>query len=289
MTTIVTEEWYNREFLKIVVRALKEDIGRGDITTNAIVSSDKRTLGVIFPKEEGVLCGVEIARMVFAKVDDQVKFEPKMKDGDRLSPGQTIATVIGSAASCLKAERTALNFMQQLSGIATLTRKFVDAAAGRTKILDTRKTTPGLRLMEKYAVRTGGGFNHRFGLYDMVLIKDNHIQIAGSITKAVQAVRQKKKRAYIEVEVRTMDEVKEAMRLPVNRLMLDNMRIELAQQAVTMVKLSSDKLETEISGGVNLDNIEEYADCGADYISIGALTHSAPAIDIALKMKSLGE
>jgi nicotinate-nucleotide pyrophosphorylase (carboxylating) len=283
------EEWYKKEFLKIVVRALKEDIGRGDITTDAIVASDKRTLGLIFPKEEGVLCGVEIAQMVFAKIDEDVKFEPKMKDGDRLSPGQTIATVIGSAASCLKAERTALNFMQQLSGIATLTRKFVDAAAGRTKILDTRKTTPGLRVMEKYAVRTGGGFNHRVGLYDMVLIKDNHIQIAGSITKAVQAVRQKKKRAYIEVEVRTMDELKEAMRLPVNRLMLDNMRIELAQQAVTMVKLFSDELETEISGGVNLDNIEEYADCGADYISIGALSHSAPAIDIALKMKSLGE
>ena len=289
ITTIDIEQWLKKEYLKIVVRALKEDIGRGDITTDAIVASDKRTLGLIFPKEEGVLCGVDIARMVFAQVDDNVQFEPKMKDGNRLSPGQTIATVIGSAASCLKAERTALNFMQQLSGIATLTRKFVDAAAGRTRILDTRKTAPGLRTMEKYAVRMGGGFNHRFGLYDMVLIKDNHIQIAGSITKAVQAVRQKKKRAFIEVEVRTLDEVREAMRLPVNRLMLDNMRAELAQQAVTMVKLSSDKLETEISGGVSLDNIEEYADCGADYISIGALTHSAPALDIALKMKSLGE
>lgn len=212
-----------------------------------------------------------------------------MSDGDPFSPGMTIATITGSAKSCLKGERTALNFLQHLSGIATITRRFVDTAQGNVKILDTRKTLPGLRILEKYAVRIGGGVNHRFGLYDMVLIKNNHIEIAGSITKAVSAVRQKKKRAFIEVEVKTFEELQEAVGLKVNRIMLDNMNIGQLRRAVQIVHEAKHKIEIEVSGGVNLSNIEEFAVCGVDFISIGALTHSARAIDIALQLKTLGK
>lgn len=268
--------------------ALREDVGRGDLTTAAIVGEAERCLGVIFSKEDGVLCGVDIARRVFSALDSRVEFDVKLKDGDDFSTGATIAAVIGPAAACLTGERTALNFLQRLSGIATLTRKYVLATEGRIKILDTRKTAPGLRILEKYAVRTGGAENHRSGLYDMVLIKDNHIQIAGSIARAVAAVREKRRRGFIEVEVKTMDEVREAVDLNVNRIMLDNMRTEAITQAVALIKLAKKKIEVEISGGVNLDNIRAIVDSGADYVSIGAITHSAPAIDIAMKMKSLG-
>jgi len=227
---------------------------------------------------------------VFEEVDKNINFEPKLKDGEEFTPGMTIATIIGPAGSCLKAERTALNFLQRLSGIATLTRKFVKTIGNRIKIMDTRKTTPGLRIIEKYAVKTGGGYNHRFGLYDMVLIKDNHIEIAGSITNAVNAVRKnsKKKKIFIEVEVKTIDELKEAVDLKVDRVMLDNMNLEQIDQAIKLVRNLSRKIEIEVSGGVNLDNIINYADFDIDFISIGALTHSAPAVDIALKMKPIG-
>ncbi len=272
--------------------ALKEDLGKGDITTDSIIPPDAQTLGIIFPKEDGVLCGVHIARYVFEEIDKNINFEAKMEDGAEFSPGMTIATIIGPAGSCLKAERTALNFLQQLSGIATLTRKFVKLVNNnRIKIMDTRKTTPGLRIMEKYAVKTGGGYNHRFGLYDMVLIKDNHIEIAGSITNAVNAVRKnsKKKKIFIEVEVKTMDELKEAIELGVNRVMLDNMHLEQIDQAIKYVRTSKKKIEIEVSGGIDIDNIINYAELDIDCISIGALTHSAPAIDIALKMKPIGQ
>lgn len=271
--------------------AIKEDLGKGDITTDSIIPPDAQTLGIIFPKGDGVLCGVNIARYVFEEIDKKMNFEAKMEDGAEFSPGMTIATIIGPAGSCLKAERTALNFLQQLSGIATLTRKFVKLVNNnRIKIMDTRKTTPGLRIMEKYAVKTGGGYNHRFGLYDMVLIKDNHIEIAGSITKAVNAVRNnsKKKKIFIEVEVKTMDELKEAIELGVNRVMLDNMHLEQIDQAIKYVRTSKKKIEIEVSGGIDIDNIVNYAELDIDCISIGALTHSAPAIDIALKMKPIG-
>jgi len=244
-------------------------------------------LGVVFAKEEGVLCGIDIARMVFDEVDKLVTFEAKLKDGDSFTPGMTIAVVIGPAAACLKAERTALNFLQHLSGIATLTKKFVNATEGKIKILDTRKTMPGLRLLEKYAVRIGGGFNHRFGLYDLVLIKDNHIQIAGSITNAVLAVWSKNKDIFVEVEVKTFEELAEAISLGVNRVMLDNMTVDQIHQAVQIVRESGKQVEIEISGGVSLNNITELAETGVNFISVGAITHSAPAIDIALKMKPL--
>ncbi len=270
--------------------ALKEDLGSGDITTDAIVPAQAQALGIIFPKEEGILCGIEIARMVFEEVDKNINFEIKMKDGDEFGPGMTLATVIGPAGGCLKAERTALNFLQRLSGIATMAWKFVRLTEGKIKVMDTRKTTPGLRLIEKYAVRVGGGYNHRFGLYDMVLIKDNHIEIAGGITKAVNAVREniKHKKTFIEVEVKTLEEVKEAIDLNVNRVMLDNMTPEQIRQAVEIVRQANKKIEIEVSGGINLNNITDYVDLGIDCISIGALTHSAPAIDIAMNLKPIG-
>ncbi len=275
--------------MRIIKNALKEDIGRGDITTDPIVDEQQQALGIIFAKQDGILCGVTIARMVFAVLDERIDFQCKMPDGASFSPGMTIATLIGSAALCLKGERTALNFLQHLSGIATFTRNFVDVTEGRLKILDTRKTSPGLRVMEKYAVRTGGGHNHRFGLYDMVLIKDNHIEIAGSITDAVRAARKKRKRAFVEVEVKTFEELNEALSVKVNRIMLDNMTPDQLSKAVEIVRASEGDTEIEASGGIDLYNIAAYKDCGVDFISIGALTHSAPAIDIAMKLKPLGQ
>ncbi|HEC78804.1 MAG TPA: carboxylating nicotinate-nucleotide diphosphorylase [candidate division WOR-3 bacterium] len=277
-----------REFLKIVRRALKEDIGRGDITTDPIVTDDTRSLGIIFPKQDGVLCGVEIARMVFTELDERIDFQIKLEDGSPFSPGMTIATIIGPAGACLKGERTALNFLQHLSGIATLTKRFVDAAKGCIKVLDTRKTLPGLRIMEKYAVRMGGGYNHRFGLYDRVLIKDNHIEIAGGITAAVQKIRKKRKKVFIEVEVKTFAELKEAIALRVNRIMLDNMNVNQIKEAVRMVRSQAENMEIEVSGGIDLNNISNFIECGVDFVSVGALTHSARAIDIAMKLKPLG-
>lgn len=288
---VMEDKKLKNKFHRLVRLALKEDIGRGDITTSAVVRGEERALGIIFPKQNGVLCGVELARMVFAELDPRVIFEAQMKDGDEFTVGAAIATLIGPAAACLMGERTALNILQHLSGIATLTRQFVRAVDGRIKILDTRKTTPGLRFVEKYAVRTGGGHNHRFGLYDMVLIKDNHIQIAGSITNAVQAVR-KSRRAFIEVEVKTKDELEEALALKVNRIMLDNMNLEQMRQAVDLVRRKErpkHRVEIEISGGVDLGSIRHYAELDIDFVSIGSLTHSAPAVDIALKMKPLGK
>lgn len=287
---IVMEDKKIKRYFRTAVRqALKEDIGRGDITTNSIVSDQDRVLGIIFPKQSGVLCGLELAQMVFAELDSRINFEAQMHDGEQFTIGSAIATLIGPAAGCLQGERTALNFLQHLSGIATLTRRFVEAAGSRIKILDTRKTTPGLRALEKYAVRTGGGYNHRAGLYDMILIKDNHIQIAGSITRAVEAVRNKSRRAFIEVEVRTPEELKEAIALKVQRIMLDNMNQDQLRRAVDQIRRldAGRRIEIEVSGGVTMESIDVLKDLDIDFISIGTLTHSAPAVDIALKMKPL--
>ena len=277
-----------RQFLRIVKRALREDIGRGDVTTDAIVAHDDRALGIIFAKEEGVLCGVDVAQSVFEQIDQTIDFQKQLSDGNLLSPGVTIAILIGKASTCLKGERTALNFLQHLSGIATMTRKFVDAAQGKIRILDTRKTAPGLRAMQKYAVRIGGGSNHRLGLFDMVMIKDNHIQLAGSISEAVKRVRGRRKRKFIEVEVQTLAELKEALKLRVDRIMLDNMNAAQIEQAVELVRNANLDTEIEISGGIDFDHIKELSASGADFISIGTLTHSVKALDIALKMKPLG-
>jgi nicotinate-nucleotide pyrophosphorylase (carboxylating) len=277
-----------RQFQTIIKKALREDIGRGDITTDAIISDTDRALGIIFAREEGVLCGVDIAQTVFEQIDNTIDFQKQLNDGSQLSPGVTIAILIGKAATCLTGERTALNFLQHLSGIATVTRQFVDRVKGTIKILDTRKTTPGLRLMQKYAVRVGGGLNHRFGLYDMVMIKDNHIQLAGSISEAVKRVRSKKRKQFIEVEVQTIAELKEAIDSKVDRIMLDNMRAAQITKAVDLIRRSAPDTEIELSGGIDFQSIGEIAASGADFVSVGALTHSAKALDIALKMKPLG-
>jgi nicotinate-nucleotide pyrophosphorylase (carboxylating) len=273
--------------LSIIRRAIKEDLGKGDITTDPIVPPSSRALAIIFPKQDGVLCGIDFAGMVFKEIDENIDYQAKLQDGSAITPGETLATIIGSAATCLKGERIALNILQHLCGIATLTHEYVRAGKGRIKILDTRKTHPNLRIMEKYAVRTGGGYNHRFGLYDMVLIKDNHIEIAGGITPAVQAVRRHSENVFIEVEVRSMNELEEALSQSVDRVMLDNMNARQIQEAVSRIRALSKTIEIEVSGGITVETVKEIAESGIDLVSVGAVTHSAPAIDISMKIKLL--
>jgi nicotinate-nucleotide pyrophosphorylase (carboxylating) len=241
-------------------------------------------------KAQGVLAGLEVAHQVFRQVDERIAFQPRMKDGDSLSVNDVPATVKGPAASILTAERTALNFLQRMSGIATLTRRYVEAVAGteaallrhRAIILDTRKTAPGLRLLDKWAVRLGGGQNHRLGLYDMVLIKDNHIAAAGGITQAVERVRQRDQQGLaVEVEVKSLAELEEALTLNVDRIMLDNMSLDEMRQAVEII---AGQVPLEASGNVTLENVADVAATGVDYISVGALTHSVKALDISLEI-----
>lgn len=268
--------------LDSVIIALREDIGNGDITTNSIISSDAKASAKLVAKESGIICGLSIARLIFQSLDKDVVFSSRLKDGDFVRKGSIIATVKGFARGILTGERTALNFLQRLSGIATLTDKFVKAAGGKIKILDTRKTTPGLRVLEKYAVKMGGGYNHRIGLFDAVLIKDNHIAAAGGLNKAVWEA--KKKFDQVEVEAENISQVKEAIDSGASRILLDNMSVPSIKKSVKVIKRSKKNIETEISGGITLNNIKSYARTGADYISIGALTHSAPALDINLKV-----
>jgi nicotinate-nucleotide pyrophosphorylase (carboxylating) len=268
--------------LDSVILALREDIGSGDITTGSIIPADKKIRANIIVKEDGIICGLSIARLVFQSVDKDIEFTDKANDGKLVKKGSVVATVNGPARGILTAERTALNFMQRLSGIATLTNKYVKAAGKSVKILDTRKTTPGLRVLEKYAVKVGGGSNHRLGLFDAVLVKDNHISVAGGLRKAVELA--KKKYAWIEVEAKTLGQVREAMDSRVNRIMLDNMSIADIKKSVKLIRASKRKIEIEVSGGVTLSNIRNIARTGVDYISIGALTHSAPALDMNLKV-----
>ncbi|MFH1710377.1 MAG: carboxylating nicotinate-nucleotide diphosphorylase, partial [bacterium] len=256
--------------------------GSGDITTSSIVPADRKANAKIIVKESGIICGLSIARLIFQSVDKNIKFTDKVKDGRSVKKGTVAAAVTGPARGILTAERTALNFLQRLSGIATLTDKFVKAAGRKVKILDTRKTTPGLRVLEKYAVKMGGGSNHRLGLFDAVLIKDNHISIAGSLKKAVALAKKKYNR--IEVEAKTPAQVKEAIEAGVTRIMLDNMSIADIKRSVRSIRQAKNKIEIEASGGITLKNIRSIAGGGVDYISIGALTHSAPALDINLKV-----
>jgi nicotinate-nucleotide pyrophosphorylase (carboxylating) len=232
-------------------------------------------------KESGVICGLSIARLIFQSLDKNIVFSAKVKDGGFVRKGAVIATVKGSARAILTGERTALNFLQRLSGISTLTKRFVKAAGNKIKILDTRKTTPGLRVLEKYAVKMGGGHNHRIGLFDAVLVKDNHIAVAGGLKNAV---REAGKCGPVEVEAENMRQVAEAIDSGVSRILLDNMSVLNVRKAVRSIKRSMKKIEIEISGGTTLSNIRAYARTGADYISVGALTHSAPALDISLKV-----
>jgi len=275
----------SQDILRIVRQALAEDIGDGDVTSQCALPSDAIVRGEFVAKAEGVLAGLAVAQAAFELTDLCITFTPLAEDGARVACGQRLAIVVGPGVSILSAERTALNFLQRMSGIATLTRRYVDAVAGtRAIILDTRKTAPGLRVLDKWAVRLGGGHNHRLGLYDMVLIKDNHIAAAGGITVAVQRVRAGAARHLpIEVEVKTLAELQEALAIEpkLSRLMLDNMSLEEMRQAVAT---TAGRVPLEASGNVTLETVAAIAATGVDYISVGALTHSAPALDISLEV-----
>lgn len=264
-----------------ISRALEEDIGSGDVTTDTIVPANASLRGRIVAKEDGVVAGLEIARQVMLSLDHNVEFVAKVDDGTKVERRTVLADLEGPARALLTGERTALNFLGRMSGIATLTRKFVDAVSGtKAVILDTRKTAPGLRMTDKLAVRLGGGQNHRTGLFDMVLIKDNHIDFAGSITAAVERVRASGTKLEIEVETRTLDNVREALSLGVERILLDNMSNGMMREAVA---ICNGRAKLEASGNVTLDNVLEVASTGVDYVSVGALTHSPKVFDVSLE------
>jgi nicotinate-nucleotide pyrophosphorylase (carboxylating) len=264
-----------------IQRALEEDIGSGDVTTNTIVPAGATLRGRIVAKQDGVVAGLDVAKHVFLTLNQRVTFIPQTEDGSRVTRRAVLADIEGPARALLTGERTALNFLGRMSGIATLTRKFVDAVAGtQAVILDTRKTAPGLRTTDKLAVRLGGGQNHRTGLFDMVLIKDNHIDFAGSIMQAVERVRASETKLEIEVETRTLDDVREALALGVERILLDNMSAEMMREAVA---ICDGRAKLEASGNVTLDNVLEVARTGVDYISVGALTHSPAVFDVSLE------
>lgn len=283
MDAIMVAE-HSDELSECIRRALQEDIRSGDVTTNSIVPVGASLSGRIIAKQNGVVAGLAVAKQVFRTLDPDISFSSVMDEGAMVDKGQLVAQVHGSARALLTGERTALNFLGRMSGIATLTREFVDAVAGtKAVILDTRKTAPGLRQVDKLAVELGGGQNHRTGLFDMVLIKDNHIDFAGSIRSAVERVRSTGTKLEIEVETRTLDDVREALELGVQRLLLDNMSPEMMKEAVT---INAGRVKLEASGNITLDNVLEVARTGVDFISVGALTHSAPVFDVSLKWEA---
>jgi nicotinate-nucleotide pyrophosphorylase (carboxylating) len=277
------------DLFKLAGDFLAEDVGRGDITTEAVVLPGVRARGRFIAKQELVVAGLEVADAVFAVLDSSVEIEAFVTDGDRVRAGEVFARVDGPAEVLLMAERTALNLLQHLSGIATLTRAFVEAIAGtRAQIVDTRKTLPGLRMLQKYAVLVGGGRNHRFGLDDGILIKDNHIALAGSVRTAIERARKHAGHMHkIEVEVSTMDDLREALEARADIILLDNMSPEMVREAVRLIREQAPDVLVEASGGITLENVRAYAEAGVDFISIGALTHSAPAADISLKLTTL--
>ena len=266
----------------IVRRAITEDIGPGDVTTLAIVSATVRAHATLLAKSTCVLAGLDIAREVFEQVDGALEFRAFKRDGDLCHSGESLARIEGRAAAILAAERTALNFVQHLSGIATLTRRFVDATGGALTVLDTRKTIPTLRALAKYAVRCGGATNHRVGLYDGVLIKDNHIRLAGGVAEAVRRVRATGSALPIEIEAQSMDDVDDALAVGVEVIMLDNLDDNTMREAIRRI---GGRARVEISGGVTIDHIRLLAMMGADTVSVGALTHSAMAADISVEIE----
>ncbi len=263
--------------------ALGDDFTHADVTSAATLPKNQPLHARIFAKEPGVVAGLPIARAVFAMVSPEAEFADSTPDGSRVIDGQLLANVTGPGREMLVAERTAINFLGRLSGIATLTRRFVDALAGTaTKILDTRKTAPGFRMLDKYAVRMGGGENHRMGLFDMALVKDNHIDGAGGLKEAVERVRMRYGDSLpIEVEVKDFAELELALALPVNRIMLDNMDLDTTRQAV---QITAGRIPLEASGNMTLERVRSVANTGVDYISVGALTHSARVLDISMRM-----
>lgn len=266
----------------LVRRALAEDVGKGDVTTAAIVPAGARAAGDLIARSACVLAGLDAAIEAFVQLDPDVEADRRRRDGDRCGAGDAVARVTGSAAALLTAERTALNFLQRLSGTATLTRRFVDAAAGRAVILDTRKTTPTLRILEKYAVRAGGGANHRAALDAAILIKDNHVRIAGSVTEAVRRARAAGPATSIEVEAQSLDEVDEAVAAGADVVLLDNLSVADVRAAVARI---GGRAGTEASGGVTLERAAALAATGVDRMSVGALTHSAPAVDFSFDLR----
>jgi nicotinate-nucleotide pyrophosphorylase (carboxylating) len=272
------------DYRDLVRRALEEDLRDGDVTTDGIVPAAARARGVFLAKSDCVVAGLDVAFEAFRHLEPEVRMTRRRLDGERCRPGDIIAEVTGSACALLVAERTALNFMQRLSGIATLARKFVDASGGRITILDTRKTTPTLRALEKYAVRAGGATNHRTGLYDAILIKDNHIQLAGGVAAAIAAVRAHRPDLPVEIEADTLAQVDEALRAGAETILVDNMTTADIRDAVVR---AAGRAKIEISGGVTIDRIPELGATGANYVSVGALTHSAPAADISFDIEPL--
>ena len=268
---------------KLIQLALEEDIGAGDVTTDALIEPEHVSAAVIFAKESLVLAGLRVAQEVFTTLDPAMSFDTTFQDGDRVETGDEILTAYGKLQALLTGERTALNFLQRLSGIATITRQYVDRVAGsNVRLTDTRKTIPGWRRLEKYAVKIGGAYNHRFGLYDGILIKDNHIVACGGISEAVDRVRNNRPQLLeIEVEASDLNQVKEALESGVDIIMLDNMDLNDVQKAVSLV---DGRALVEVSGGVTLDTLAEVANTGVDIISIGALTHSARAVDISMRV-----
>jgi nicotinate-nucleotide pyrophosphorylase (carboxylating) len=264
----------------LIELAVAEDIGPGDATSEAVLPPDLILHGRIIAKERGVIAGLPIAGAVFSRVDPSLRFSTRVQDGTEVAAGDLVADVTGPGSPMLSAERIALNFLQHLSGIATLARTFVDGVAGTGAIiLDTRKTRPGYRVLEKYAVRMGGAQNHRLSLHDMLLVKDNHVEAAGSITAAVERARAARPDLPIEVEVKDSDELLEALELDVDRVMLDNMDLDEMRAAV---RLTAGRVPLEASGGVTLERVAAVAATGVDYISVGALTHSARALDLSM-------
>jgi nicotinate-nucleotide pyrophosphorylase (carboxylating) len=270
------------EYRELISRALAEDIGAGDVTTEATVPAEARGHGVLLAKSRLVVAGMSVAAATFELVDPQAVLRAHVVDGTEVEPGTVVGDVRGPARALLSAERVALNFLQRLCGVATMTRRFVQASGGRITILDTRKTTPTLRALEKYAVRMGGGTNHRFGLYDAFLIKDNHIRLAGGIGSAVRKARQLRPDLAVEVEAQSLEQVDAALAASVDVLLVDNLPLDVVREAV---RRAEGRAKVEISGGVTLDRIEALAATGAAFVSVGALTHSAPAADISLEIE----
>ena len=296
------------QIIECIRRALDEDIGRGDVTTRSIASVQTRAHGHVLAKQEGVIAGLDVARAVFLQLDHELVFTAGVSEGEKVQTGQVLAELLGSARALLSGERTALNFIGRMSGIATLTHQFVNEVAGTgAVILDTRKTAPGLRAVDKLAVHRGGGQNHRAGLYDQVLLKDNHIKLAGSLAEAVRQVREStaditrgnqlgllpaelaidvqsgEHLFCLEVEVRTLEDLQAAIDLGVERIMLDNMSIDLMREAV---KITAGRSKLEASGNVTLENVRPIAETGVHFISVGALTHSPKSLDVSLKFTS---
>jgi nicotinate-nucleotide pyrophosphorylase (carboxylating) len=275
---------------QFIVSALSEDVGDGDHTSLATIEAGTQGKAKLLVKDTGILAGVELAKEIFEVVDPDLQLEVFLNDGAEVKPKDIAFIVSGDAQNILKAERLVLNCMQRMSGIATKTNEIVDLLQGtNTKVLDTRKTTPGLRYLEKWAVRIGGGVNHRIGLYDMILIKDNHVDYSGGIRQAIENanhyLEQTGKKLAIEIEVRNLDELEQVLQTgKVNRILLDNFDFDSLRQAVSMIE---GRYITEASGGITIDNIRDYADCGVDYVSVGALTHSVKSLDLSLKAVKL--